>query len=345
MSDEDKNFAPSQRRLQKAREGGDIPVSREFTLLGGLAGGLAVVSIQLNAGLAPPLAWFARSLRQTQPDMHATAATVLGAILPCAIGACAAAIAVTLLQTRFFLNAAALMPDIGRVNPGRGIKRMFSSETLFQTGKSLIKLGVMALTLWNVLHTLMPRLAGMAALPASAIAPVLHAQARALIIPLVGVQMIIAGADFAWVRYKHAKKLGMSLQDMKDEHKDQDGNPQVKQRLRQLQRLQSKRRMMSAVAKATVIVTNPTHYAIALVYEKGSRSAPRVVGKGLDEVAARIRALAEEKRIPIVANPPLARALYRVDLETEIPAEHFKAVAEIVAYIWRLQRPPPGRRL
>ena len=103
--------------------------------------------------------------------------------------------------------------------------------------------------------------------------------------------------------------------------------------------------MMAAVANATVVVTNPTHYAIALVYERGSRSAPRVVGKGMDEVAARIRELAELKRIPMVANAPLARALYRVELETEIPAEHFKAVAEIVAYVWKLQRPAPGRRL
>ena len=345
MSDEDKNFAPSQRRLQKAREEGDIPVSREFTLLGGLAGGLAVLSIQLNAGMGTPLAWFARSLRQSQPDLHATAAGVLRAALPSAIGACVAAIAVTLLQTGFFLNAAALMPDLSRVSPAHGIKRIFSTETLFQTGKSLIKLGVMAATLWNVMHTLLPTLTVMAGRPASAIAPVLYAQARALIIPLVGVQALISGADFAWVRYKHAKKLSMSLQDQKDEGKEQDGNPLVKQRLRQLQRLQGKRRMMAAVANATVVVTNPTHYAIALVYERGSRSAPRVVGKGMDEVAARIRELAELKRIPMVANAPLARALYRVELETEIPAEHFKAVAEIVAYVWKLQRPAPGRRL
>ncbi len=337
MSDEDKDLAPSARRLQKAREEGDVPLSREFTLLGGLAGGLTVLAIQLNAGSQGPRSWFARALRQTQPDLHAAASSLLRATLPCAIGACAAAIAVTLLQTNFLLHPGALMPDISRLNPGRGIKRMFSSETLAQTGKSMIKLAIMAATLWSVLHAALPALPAMAARPASAIGSILYAQARALIMPLVGAQALIAGADLAWVRFQHNKKLRMSLQDQKDEHKDQDGNPQIKQRLRQLARSRSRRRMMAAVPKATVVVTNPTHYAIALVYERGSRAAPRVVAKGMDEVAARIREIAQDHRIPMVANPPLARALYRVELESEIPAEHFKAVAEIVAYVFRLQ--------
>ncbi len=339
MSDDDKELAPSARRLQKAREEGDIPVSREVTLLGGLAGGLAMLAIQFNAGSEGPLAWFARSLRQSQLDVHAAAAGLLRAALPSALGACAAAIAVTLLQTSFLLHPGALMPDMSRLNPGRGIKRMFSSETLVATGKSMVKLAIMAATLWSVLHALLPALPGMAARPEAAIGPILYAQARALIMPLVGAQVLIAAADLAWVRYKHAKKLRMSLQEQKDEHKDQDGNPQIKQRLRQLARSRSKRRMMAAVPRATVVVTNPTHYAIALVYERGSRAAPRVVAKGMDEVAARIRDIAQDHRIPMVANPPLARALYRVELESEIPAEHFKAVAEIVAYVFRLQSP------
>jgi flagellar biosynthetic protein FlhB len=338
VSEEGKDLAPSARRLQKAREEGDIPVSREFTLLGGLAGGLAVLAIQLGDGSQAPLRWFAGALRQGQFDARAATVSVLWGALPCAAGACAAAMTVTMLQTRFMLHHGALVPDLKRISPARGIKRIFSADTLVQTGKSLVKLGVMAATLWSVLQALLPTVTGIAARPAAAIGPILHAQARALIVPLVGAQAVIAGADFAWVHFKHNKKLRMSLQDQKDEHKDQDGNPQVKQRLRQLARLRGKRRMMAAVARATVVVTNPTHYAIALVYERGSRAAPRVVAKGMGEVAARIREQAALNRIPMVANPPLARALYRVELDSEIPGEHFKAVAEIVAYVFRLQR-------
>jgi flagellar biosynthetic protein FlhB len=129
----------------------------------------------------------------------------------------------------------------------------------------------------------------------------------------------------------------MSRQEQKDEHKASEGNPQVKQRLRQLARTRSRRRMLKAVPKAAVVITNPTHFAVALAYERGTRGAPRLVAKGADEVAERIRGIAREHRVPIIANPPLARALFHVDIDTEIPPEHFKAVAEIIAYVWRMR--------
>jgi flagellar biosynthetic protein FlhB len=337
---EDKTESASPRRLQKAREEGDIPVSREFTLLAGLAGGLTTLAIQLDAAGQTPLAWFARALRQTEPDLRAATGSLLAGCLPCAIGACTAAMAATLLQTGFFLRTGALMPDISRINPGRGVKRLVSSDALVQAAKSLAKLGILSLALWSVIRTLLPVLPAMPGRPPMALALMARAEARHLIIPLVGAQLVIAGADLAWVRWQHAKRLRMSRQDQRDEQKDADGNPQIKQKLRQIARMRGRRRMMAAVARATVVVTNPTHYAVALLYDRGSRAAPKVVGKGADEVAARIRELAEARKIPVVANPPLARALYRVEIDTEIPAEHFKAVAEIVAYVWRLNRPP-----
>jgi len=345
MADE-KTEAASARRLQKAREDGDLAVSREFTLLAGLSGGLAIISLQLSAAGQAPLAWFAHALRQTTPNITATTLTLLGAALPSAMGACAAAIGATMLQTGVFLRPPALVPDISRLSPGRGLKRMVSSDTLMQTGKSLAKLAVLAAALWFVIMALLPQLPLMPGRQPSAFAHMVEQAARHLIIPLVGAQLVIAGADLAWVRFQHARKLRMSRQEQRDEHKESEGSPQIKQKLRQMMRLRGRRRMMQAVARATVVVTNPTHYAVALLYERGSRAAPRVIGKGADEMAARIREVAQEKRIPVVANPPLARALYRVELDTEIPAEHFKAVAEVVAYVWRLKRPaarPPGR--
>jgi flagellar biosynthetic protein FlhB len=134
-----------------------------------------------------------------------------------------------------------------------------------------------------------------------------------------------------------ARKLRMSRQEQKDEHKESDGNPQVKARLRQLARSRARKRMMTAVPKAAVVITNPTHFAVALAYERGTKGAPRLVAKGADEVAERIREIAREHRVPVVANPPLARALFRIEIDTEIPSEHFKAVAEIIAYVWRMR--------
>jgi flagellar biosynthetic protein FlhB len=345
MSD-DKTHAASPRRLQKARDEGDIPLSRELTLLSGLIGGLAAIAIQLSSNPVGPLRWFAHALQATGPNIASATSSLLQAALPSALSACAAAMAATLLQTSLATRPMAMLPDLSRINPGRGIKRIFSADTLVQTGKSAIKLAIMAAAFWSVLHRLLTLLASMPDRQPGALLVLFQAQARALIMPLVGAQMLIAGADIGWVRWQHAKRLRMSFQDQRDEQKESEGSPQVKQRLRQLLRLRGRRRMMAAVARATVIVTNPTHYAVALSYERGSRSAPKVVGKGADEIAARIRELATLNKIPVVANPPLARALYRVEIDTEIPAEHFKAVAEIVAYIWRLQRPaarPPGR--
>jgi flagellar biosynthetic protein FlhB len=130
----------------------------------------------------------------------------------------------------------------------------------------------------------------------------------------------------------------MSRQDITDEQKQTEGDPKIRMRLRMLRNRRARRRMLASVPKATVVIVNPTHYAVALVYDRAKNAAPRVVAKGVDTMAARIRALAEDNRVPLVVNPPLAHALYRVELDTDIPAEHFKAVAEIIAYVWRLSR-------
>jgi flagellar biosynthetic protein FlhB len=147
----------------------------------------------------------------------------------------------------------------------------------------------------------------------------------------------IAVLDLLWVRYDHERKLRMSRQDLKEEMKQSEGDPEVRARLKRIRIERSRNRMMSAVPAADVVITNPTHYAVALAYERGSGGAPRVVAKGVDHMAARIRAVAEKAGVPLVANPPLARALYTVDLEREIPPEHYEAVAEIIAYVWGLR--------
>jgi flagellar biosynthetic protein FlhB len=153
---------------------------------------------------------------------------------------------------------------------------------------------------------------------------------------VLAAQAVIAAGDFFWVSLRHSRMLRMSRLDILEEQKETEGDPRVRARLRQIRMFRARKRMLAAVPKATVVITNPTHYAVALAYDREKHAAPRVVAKGVDTLAARIREVAEEHRVPVVANPPLARALYRVELDKDIPAEHYQAVAEIIAYVWRL---------
>jgi flagellar biosynthetic protein FlhB len=209
--------------------------------------------------------------------------------------------------------------------------------------KSLIKLALFGACLWIAIGRVLPDLPVAPLRDATTLLHSLLVTGVHLALLLLGVQAAIAGADLLWERASFAKQQRMTRQEQRDEHKESEGNPQAKQRLRQLARARVKRRMLKAVPKAALVLTNPTHYAVALAYERGAKGAPRVVAKGADDVAERIRDVAREHRVPIIANPPLARALFRVEIDTEIPAEHFKAVAEIIAYVWRM-RARAGRR-
>jgi flagellar biosynthetic protein FlhB len=162
-----------------------------------------------------------------------------------------------------------------------------------------------------------------------------------LLLALLAALGAIAVLDVAWTRYRHTQRLRMSRQDIREEMKQSEGDPEIRARLRRIRAERSRSRMLAAVPKSTVVITNPTHYAVALAYDRDSSAAPKVVAKGVDHLAAKIRESAEKHRIPIIANPPLARALYTVELDREIPEEHYQAVAEIIAYVWRLKGQVP----
>jgi flagellar biosynthetic protein FlhB len=214
---------------------------------------------------------------------------------------------------------------------------VFGFDGIVEIVKSLSKLAILSLAIWIAVKG---DWVGLVRLPSVSPRELLSAiwpPVRHLFVAGLVTQGIIAGADLGWVRFRHARDMRMSKQDVRDEMKDTDGNPHVKARIQRIRIMRARRRMMQKVPSATVVVTNPTHYAIALSYDRAINPAPRLVAKGADTVAARIREVAAANGVPIVANPPLARALYRLDLDTEIPAEHFKAVAEIIAYIWRLR--------
>lgn len=339
---EDRTEAASPRRLARAREQGQAPLSREVPPLAALAAAallLALVAPATGRAMAARLVVLLSQAHNLSPAaalQQAGVALLLGALPFVLAGALAAALAV-LTQTGFLIHLPALQPDFGRLDLRRGFGRLFSTTSLLEAGKALLKLAAAGMAAWTVLGAALPLLPAAfgwspAVLLGQTARAVLH-----LLLAVLAVQAAIAGLDILRARRAHARELRMSREELREEHKETEGNPQVRGRIRRLRLQRARRRMLAAVPRAAVVVTNPTHYAVALAYQRGSAAAPRVVAKGMDEVAARIRDLARESGVPLVANPPLARALHQVELDAEIPRELYQAVAELIAYVWRLR--------
>ncbi|HUB14834.1 MAG TPA: flagellar biosynthesis protein FlhB [Acetobacteraceae bacterium] len=347
---QDRTEAATPRRLQRAREEGRIAVSREVQLFAGLAAVTLVLSWtagitghDLTAQLAAFLAYAdAESLAGPEGLRLAWIAAWHGAA-PVILATLAAGIAAAMLQTGFLLHSSTLQPDLSRISPAAGLRRMFSRDHLMEALKSIAKVALLGFIFWRVLHSDIPALLQSprwtpAVLLTRTLAPTLH-----MLFVVLALQAAIAAIDLFWVRLRHAQQLRMSKQDIREEQRETEGDPKIKARIKQIRTHRARKRMLAAVPRATVVVTNPTHYAVALAYDRARNAAPRVVAKGVDSLAARIREVAEANKVPLVANPPLAQALYRVELDTEIPAEHYQAVAEIIAYVWRLgQRAHPA---
>jgi flagellar biosynthesis protein FlhB len=257
---------------------------------------------------------------------------------PFVLAAMFAGVAAVLLQTRLALNARALRADFSRLSPRAGLRRLFGADSLVEAAKSLAKITVLALAAGHVLRADLPvlmqaLLSQPGQLLVRAAKPTLH-----VLLTVLAAQAGIAALDIFWVLLRHSRQLRMSRHDIQEEQKETEGDPRVKARIRQIRMFRARKRMLAEVPKATVVITNPTHYAVALAYDRSKHPAPRVVAKGVDSLAARIREVATANRVPLVANPPLAQALYRVELDADIPIEHYQAVAEIIAYVWRLAR-------
>jgi flagellar biosynthetic protein FlhB len=343
---EDRSEAATPRRLQRAREEGQVPVSRELTTFAGLAAvSIAMVMIAPQAvhGLMLRLSVFLARAHTLSPGLSVArlaGEAWLWAAAPFVFAALVTGVAVVLLQTRFLLSGHGLRPKFSRISPKAGLGRILSPESAIEAGKSLAKVAVLGIVLWHVVLADLPVLLSApfgqpSQILGRAAGPVLH-----ILFVVLAAQAGIAALDYFWVTLRHNRGLRMSRHDIQEEQKETEGDPRIKARLRQIRTLRSRRRMLAAVRKATVVVTNPTHYAVALAYDRAKHAAPRVVAKGVDFLAAKIREEAEANRVPVVANPPLARALYRVEVDADIPAEHYQAVAEIIAYVWRLARRP-----
>nr|WP_294511654.1 EscU/YscU/HrcU family type III secretion system export apparatus switch protein [uncultured Rhodopila sp.] len=338
----DKTEAATSRHLDQARDAGRVPISREATVFASMTAVVGVLAYQAQATMRDLLAVLSRFLTHADDSWVAGSGNavraVFAAILPYLAAATVGATAAVLVQTGFLLSGSALQPKFSRISPAAGLKRLFGRQGLEELVKSLAKLAAYSAAIWIAVRGDLPGLMLLprqdpGGLPSTVAGPIFHIFLASLLC-----HAIVATADIFWVRFRYARDLRMSRQDIRDEFKETEGNPHTKARIRRIRMMRARKRMMAQVPKATVVVTNPTHYAVALAYDRATNPAPRVVAKGTDEVAARIREVAEAANVPVVANPPLARALYRLELDAEIPAEHYKAVAEIIAYVWRLGR-------
>jgi flagellar biosynthetic protein FlhB len=249
-----------------------------------------------------------------------------------------AALAAGFVQRGFNISAESMKPELKKISPLKGLKRMFSLRSATEFAKGVAKLVIVGSV---GVATIMPEMVGLDQL--TSFTPVqflgrVHELVIRLLVGVCAILALIAGIDYLYQRYEFLKQMKMSRQEIKDEYKQTEGDPMVKGRIRQLRQERARGRMMSAVPDADVVVTNPTHYAVALKYDPDEMEAPKLVAKGTDLVAKRIREIAEENDVPIVQNPPLSRALYATaDIDQEIPVEHYKVVAEVIGYVWRLK--------
>ncbi len=248
------------------------------------------------------------------------------------------AIGGNLMQFGLLFAPEKIKPELSKVSPLGGLKKMFSLRSLVEFGKGILKLSIVTAV---ALGITLPLLSDITLFPAYSMAAILDKILNIAILISAGtiaVMTAIAALDFMFQKYQFTKQMRMSKQEVKDEHKQSEGDPQVKARIRALRQQRARERMMAAVPEADVVITNPTHYAVALKYDMEEMPAPKLIAKGIDTLAFRIREVAEEHDIPIVENPPLARALHAsVELDEEIPPEHFVAVAEVIGYVMRMK--------
>ena len=348
-SDQEKTEEPSEKKLRESREKGEVPRSRD---LSGAIVVLAGVAALMNGGQSAFLharRIFALGLGYSREalfsdalpgrTLHAAMHEALNLFAPVAVATMLATLAAPLLLGGLNFSAQALQPKFDRLDPIKGLGRIFAMRGLIELGKALLKLLFIGAVLGLLLRHWQDEL--QATGRGSVVAGI--AQSIGLLgrsaLWFGSMLALIGGIDAIYQKFDHAKTLRMTKQEIRDEMKESEGNPELKGRIRQVQQAQSRRRMMEELPKADVVVVNPTHFAVALRYDDGRMGAPRVIAKGVDVLAQQIRLVAGSHRIPMVESPPLARALYATtELGREIPATLYVAVAQVLAYVYQLKQ-------
>lgn len=347
-SDAEKTESASPKRLEQAREDGDVPRSREvatFTVLMTAGAGLWFTGNglvrQLNAVMVSGLSLNREQVFDANVLILRVAhdiGAVMLACLPLALAIMVVALASPLLIGGWLFSGKAIAPNFGKLNPIKGLGNMFSVNALVELLKAIAKTIVVGGVAWLVVLSQKEAVFGLAVESVRSGSAHMIDLLGAAFLFIVGGLGVVAAIDGPYQIWHYANKLKMTRQEVTQESKESDGNPQIKAKIRQMQREMSRRRMMAAVPTADVVVTNPTHYAVALKYADGQGGAPQVVAKGSDEVAAKIRELAREHKVPLLEAPALARALHQhTDIGDEIPEALYAAVAEVLAYVFQLR--------
>ena len=349
---QDRTEAPTAKRRRKAREKGQVARSAELVGSGILLGLISMLprlmpSLRDEAG-----GYWVRTIAaaghktigpgeliQLAGGCLAETGRMAGPVLGCVAGV---ALVTNVVQVGLFFNAGPLQPQLSRLNPLAGVRRLFALRSAVELLKGIAKMAIVVAAGWSFFEGHQETLFALAASDPVGIAPRVGRLAYEMSLRMVATLAVLAALDYAYQRWQLEQSLKMTKQEVKDEFREAEGNPEIKSRIRQRQRETARRRMMAAVPRASVVITNPTHFAVALEYPMGTgaqrrqRRAPIVVAKGQDLIALRIREIATLHHVPLVEDPPLARSLYRmVEIGEEIPQELYRAVAEVLALIWR----------
>ncbi len=348
----EKTEDPTQKRLEDALGRGDVVKSQEVNTWFVIAAGTLALTL-FSGGTSEKLSATMRGLIANSHviSMDGPALPLLfekiGLELIAAIALpilflMLAALAGNMVQHKMVWSTKTLAPKVSKISPAAGLKRMFSAVALANFAKGLVKLLVVGTVLTVLMWPERGRLEGLIRTDVGALLPLALTLALKLLGAVVAMLAVVAAADYLFQYRRWYERQKMSLRELKDEFKQSEGDPTIKGKMRQVRQSRQRRRMMAQVPKAAVVITNPTHYSIALQYERGM-DAPVCVAKGTDAVALKIREVAAAHSVPLVENPPLARALHAtVEVDEAIPPEHYKAVAEVIGYVMRLRRAVPG---
>lgn len=346
--DSQKTEDPTPKRLEEARKKGQIALSRELNTWLMLLAATIIIGT-MSRGFMSELTIFLRGFIEHAGDLPqvpggfnetlgASFWKVLGLMALPLLALMFMAFVGPFIQTGPIYAPEVIKPDISKISPIKGFSRLFSMRSLIEFIKGLLKLTIIGAVGYLLLAPYFDKLEHMVGLPVPAIMNETLALTMRLLVGVLVVLLVVAVLDVLYQRHAHMKKMRMSKQELKDEYKQSEGDPQVKGKLRQLRAEKARQRMMANVPGATVVITNPTHYAVALKYDPETMDAPLCVAKGVDTIALKIREIATENKVAIYQNAPLARTLYSViEIDEIVPPEHYQAVAEVISFVFRQQ--------
>jgi len=348
---ESKTEQPTEKKIRDALEQGKIPVSREASIFASMAALMVIQSFLIGQGvqqLVPTLKGFLDDPDGIRLSTAADAQNLLSVVglqamrfmLPLVIVLIAFGLAASLLQNAPRLVLDRIQPNFSRISPAQGWSRIFGAQGLVEFAKAVFKLVSVSLVVGFMLRASEARAFEAMYTDPAALPEMILTIAMRIVSAICITTILLVALDLAWSRFHWRRELRMTRQELKDEHKQAEGDPLVKARLRSLARDRSRRRMIASASKASLVIANPTHYAIALRYRRDENPAPLVLAKGTDAIALKIRAVAEQNNIPVIENKALARALYEaVQVDQVIPSEFFRPVAEIIYFLQSRQSP------